>query len=105
MWIERKLEDIRNSSLNVLLEEGEKREIEPSPLCIEFLLIFGDSSVIDQGVVVEEESACNVEGDEHVNAVVFVSSQDEEDTKAVTQPRECVQEIHSPTCVLSYEEV
>jgi len=105
MWIERKLEDVRNSSFNILLEKGEKREIEPCPLRIEFLLILGNSSVIDQCMVVEEQSACNVEGDKHVDAVVFVSSQDEEYTKAVTQPGECVQEIHSPTSVFRDEEV
>jgi len=105
MRIERELEDVRNPPVNVLLEEGKEREIEPRPLCIEFLLILGDSPVIDQGMIVQEESARNVESDEHVDAVMFVSSKDEEDTEAVAEPGECVEEIDSSTRVLGDKEV
>ena len=37
-------------------------------------------------MVVEEESAGDVEGDEDVNTVVLMSGKDEEDAEAVEQP-------------------
>lgn len=33
-----------------------------------------EGSIVDQGVVVEEESARDVEGDEHVDGVVLMGS-------------------------------
>lgn len=63
-------------------------------------MILGDSPVVDQGVVVEEESAADVEGNKHINAVVLMSSKDEEDTKAAENPSEGVEEIYSPGSVL-----
>ena len=59
------------SAVNILLKEGEEREVEPGALCIKtlniyfsilqgyvhiyaYLLILGDGPVVDQGVVVEE---------------------------------------------------
>ena len=68
-------------------------------------LVFSDSSVVDEGVVVEEESASDVESNEDINAVVLVSGQDEEDSKAVAEPSECVEEEDSSTGVFSNEEV
>ena len=69
------------------------------------LLIFGHSSVVDQSVVVEEESAGDVEGDEDVNAVVLMGGEDEEDAEAVEQPGKRVQEVDPTTRVLRDEEV
>ena len=68
-------------------------------------MILGDSPVVDQGVVVEEESAGDVEGHKHINAVVLMSCKDEEDTKAVAEPGEGVEEIYPPRSVLCDEEV
>ena len=68
-------------------------------------MILGDSPVVDQGVVVEEESAGDVEGHKHINAVVLMSSKDEEDTKATEDPGEGVEEIYSPGSVLGDEEI
>ena len=68
-------------------------------------MIFGNSSVIDQSVVVEEQSAADVEGNKYINAVVLMSSKDEEDTKATEDPGEGVEEIYSPGSVLGDEEV
>ena len=56
-------------------------------------------------MIVEEESAGDVEGNKDVDAVVFVRRQDEEDAKAVEQPCEGVEEVDSAACVLSDEEV
>ena len=56
-------------------------------------------------MIIEEESAGDVEGNEHIDAVVLMSSEDEEDSKAVTQPGKCVKEDNSARSVLGYEEV
>ena len=68
-------------------------------------LIFGDGSVVDECVVVKEESAGDIESYEDINAVVLVSGQDEKDSKAVAEPSECVEEEDSSTGVFSDEEV
>ena len=68
-------------------------------------MIFGDGSIVDQGVVVKEESASNVECYEDINTVVFVGGQDKEDSKAIAEPSECVEEEDSPAGVFSDEEV
>lgn len=52
-------------------------------------------AVVGQGVVVEEHAGRDVEGDEHVNGVVLVGGQDEEDAKHVQHPGEDVQVVHS----------
>ena len=56
-------------------------------------------------MVVEEESAGDVEGDEDVNAVVLMGGKDEEDAEAVEQPGKRVQEVDPTTRVLRDEEV
>ena len=68
-------------------------------------LVFSDSSVVDEGVVVEEEPASDVESNEDINAVVLVSGQDEEDSEAIAEPSECVEEEDSPAGVFRDEEV
>ena len=56
-------------------------------------------------MVVEEQPAGDVERNEHVDAVVLVGSEDEEDSEAVAQPREGVKEEDPSGGVLGYEEV
>ena len=63
------------------------------------------SPVVDQSVIVEEESASYVKCDEDINAVVFMGSEDEEDTKTVAEPSEGVKKEDSSGGILSYEEV
>ena len=72
---------------------------------ISYLLVFRHCSVVDQRMIVEEESAGDVEGNKDVDAVVLVCGQDEEDAKAVEQPSEGVEKVDSATCVLGDEEV
>ena len=69
------------------------------------LLIFWHCSVVYQGVVIQEQSARDVECNEHIDAVVLMSSEDEEDSKTITQPGECMKEDNSTRSVLSYKEV
>ena len=95
-----------------LFKEGEHWKVEPGPLGVETLvvqrivpssrnvqkenilmkwlstnlLIFWDCSVVDQSVIVEEEPASDVEGDEDVDAVVLMGGKDKEDAEAVEQP-------------------
>ena len=68
-------------------------------------LIFGDGSVVDECVIVKEESAGDIESYEDINAVMLVSGQDEEDSKAIAEPSECVEEEDPPAGVFSDEEV
>ena len=56
-------------------------------------------------MVVEEESAGDVEGDEDVDAVVLMGGEDKEDAEAVEQPGKRVQEVDPTTRVLRDEEV
>ena len=68
-------------------------------------MIFGDGSIVDEGVVVKEESASDVECYEDINAVVFVCCQDKEDSKTIAEPSEGVEEEDPPAGVFSDEEV
>ena len=56
-------------------------------------------------MVIQEQSAGDVEGNEHIDAVMLMSSEDEEDSKAITQPGKGVKEDNPARCVLGYEEV
>lgn len=51
-------------------------------LCPEGVTLL-QGTVVGQGVVVEEHAGRDVEGNEHVNGVVLVGGQDEEDAKHV----------------------
>lgn len=62
-------------------------------------------AVVGQGVVVEEHAGRDVEGDEHVDGVVLVGGQDEEDAKHVQHPGEDVQVVHSSGSIFCDEEV
>ena len=79
--------------------------IEWHSAVISYLLVFRHCSVVDQRMIVEEESAGDVEGNKDVDAVVLMCRQDEEDAKAVEQPSEGVEKVDSATCVLGDEEV
>ena len=46
-------------------------------------MIFGDGPIVDEGVVVEEESAGDIKRNKDVDAVVLMGSQDKEDPEAV----------------------
>lgn len=48
---------------------------------------------VGQGVVIEKETGGNVEGDDDVDGVMFVSSQDKESTKDVEYPGQCVEKM------------
>lgn len=63
-------------------------------LCPEGISLL-QGAVVGQGVVVEEHAGRDVECNEHVNGVVFVGCQDEEDAKHVQHPGEDVQVVHS----------
>ena len=56
-------------------------------------------------MVVKEESARDVERYENINTVMLVSGQDEEYSKAIAEPGECVEEEDSSTGVFRDEEV
>ena len=70
-----------------------------------YFLGLEDRSIVDQSMVVEEKSASDVEGNEDINAVVFVGSKNEEDSKTVAEPSEGVKKEDSPGGILSDEEV
>lgn len=72
---------IGDRPVDVALKEGEHRE----PDAGSSTLLVGPG--VGQGVVIEEKSGGDVERYEHVNGVVLVRSQDEEDAKEVQNPR------------------
>ena len=69
------------------------------------LLVPGHSPVVDEGVVVQEEPAGDIESHKHVNTVVLMSSKDEENTEATEDPSEGVEEVYFPGGVLGNKEV
>lgn len=73
--------------VDVALEEGEHGEPDARPSAL--LVRPG----VGQGVVVQEEPGGDVEGDEHVDGVVLVSGQDEEDAEEVQDPGQGVDEV------------
>ena len=56
-------------------------------------------------MVVHEEPGRDVEGDEHVDRVVLVRGEDEEDAEHVQQPGKRVQEVNTTRCVCRGEHV
>lgn len=52
-------------------------------------------SVISKRMIVEEHTGCNVEGNEHIDGVMLMSRQNEENAKHVQHPGENVQVVHS----------
>lgn len=48
---------------------------------------------VGQRMVVQEQSSGEVEGDENINGVVLVGSQDEEYPKQIQHPCQCVQNV------------
>ena len=70
-----------------------------------YFLGLEDSPVIDQSVIVEEEPAGDIEGNEDINTVVLMGSENEEDTKTVAEPSKGMKKEDSPGSILSNEEV
>lgn len=68
---------VGNRPVHVTLKEGEHGEPNACPPA---LLV---SARVGQSVVVQEKASCDVEGDEHVDGVVLMSRQNEEDSKQV----------------------
>ncbi|EGV97822.1 hypothetical protein I79_002190 [Cricetulus griseus] len=50
-------------------------------------------------MVVQKESCCDIKGNKHINGIMFMGSQDEEDSKEVENPGESVQEIPASWCI------
>lgn len=78
---------VGDGPVDVALEEGEHGEPDASSPTL--LVRPG----VGQSMVVQEESGSDVEGNEHVNGVVLMGSQDEEDPKEVEHPRQGVNEV------------
>lgn len=71
---------VGDGSVDVALKEGEHREPDAGPSA----LLVGPG--VGQGVVIQEKSGGDVERDEHVDGVVLVCRQDEEDAEEVQDP-------------------
>lgn len=84
---------IGDGTVHIALKEGEHRKPDAgSPT----LLV---RPSIGQSVVVQEESGSDIEGYKHINGVVFMGSQDEEDPKEVEDPRQGVDKVPTPWSV------
>lgn len=62
-------------------------------------VVLHERLVVGKRVVVEEESRRDVERDEHVDGVVLVRRQDEEDAEHVHHPRQDVQQVQVTGCI------
>lgn len=71
---------VGDRSVDVALKEGEHWE----PNAGSSTLLVGPG--VCQGVVIQEKSGGDVERYEHINGVVLVCSQDEEDAKEIQNP-------------------
>lgn len=87
-----RLELVRDDPLHARLEVGEEREPDPRPVRVSL----HQRLVVRQRVIVQEQAAAYVEGHEHVDGVVLVGRQDEEDPEHVHHPRQRVQEVQPP---------
>ncbi len=68
---------VGDGPVHIALKEGEHGEPDASSSA----LLVGPG--VSQSVVVQEESGCDVERYEHVDGVVFMCRQDEEDAKEI----------------------
>lgn len=84
--------------VDVALKEGEHGKPDASSSA----LLVGPG--VGQSVVVQEESGGDVERYEHVNGVVFMCCQDEEDAKEVQDPGQCVNEVPTSRRVCLWNE-
>lgn len=66
---------VGNRPVDIALKEGEHGEPNARPPA----LLVGTG--VGQGVVVEEEAGGDIEGDEHIDGVVLMSRQNEENAK------------------------
>lgn len=71
---------IGDGTIDTALKEREHRKPDASSAAV---LV---RPCVSQCVVVEEQASCDVEGDENIDGVVLMSSQDKENPKQVQQP-------------------
>lgn len=77
---------VRDDSVNIRLEETEQRKPNPCAACVSL----HERLVVSQRVVVQKETRSYVECYEHIDGVMFVSGEYEENTKTVQHPCESV---------------
>lgn len=80
---------IRNDSIDGALEVAEEWKPDSSSSRI----VGHQRLIVGQRVVVKEEPRGDVESDEHVDGVMFVCGEDEEDAEHVQQPGGRVEEV------------
>jgi len=86
---------VGNNSVDGRLEVGEQRKPDARADAVGL----AQHAVVGERVIIEEETRRDVEGDEHVDRVVLVCGQDEEDSKHVQDPAERVQQRNSTRSV------
>lgn len=56
-------------------------------------------------MVVQKESCRDIKGNKHINGIMFVGSQNEEDSKEVENPGQSMQEIPASWRIFSDKEI
>lgn len=90
---------VGDGTVHIALEEGKHGEPDARPATV---LV---STSVSQGVIVEEETRGDVEGDEHIDGVVFMGCKDEENPKKVQHPGDGVNQIPVSWRVFSHKKV
>ena len=89
--LQRILVFIRDQSIQRRFKVGEHREPYSGPV-----VLLAEDAIVGERVIIQEETRCYVEGDEHVDRVMFVRRQDEENCEDVADPAQSV-EHRDPT--------
>jgi len=90
---------IWHNSFDFTLEEIEERKPDACALSVTLI----ERSMIGESVVVKEEPCGDIEGNEDINGVVFVSCKDKEDSKEIQDPRDSVNEVQVWRCICDGE--
>lgn len=83
---------VGNDSVHGTLKVAEHREPDTRSIRVKAHV---QRMVVGQRVVIEEQSGWDVKGDKHVNWVMLVCGQNEEDPEHIQQPGDGVQEIQA----------
>lgn len=90
---------VRDRSIYIALEERKHGEPDASPAAV--LIRPG----VGQRMVVEEEASSDIESNKHIDGVVLVSREDEENPKQIQHPGNGVNEIPGSRSVFSDKKV
>ena len=86
---------IGNDSVDTGFKEIKQREPDASSFSISLV----QRSVVGQGMIVEKKTCGNVECDKNIDRIMFMSSQNEENSEQIQNPRNGVHKVKTLRCV------